>query len=268
MAESGEISEFREKQCFEVFSEILGRKHAVKHWKEIYLCILAVDCGLKTAYLIDQCCIKSAQMNQLITSLRFEKFISRVDLHTVLIYGDIFVLQKENTLNYLKRTLNERCVCFIDISQSLNEPQIVDFDENFWASVKTFCLEFTDFIQNADVLTPRTFEFEDKILHPCTVFGIILGYPVVYWMTKESEINCLSEIDLSVCSSEIALESWQGKNDDFVTVCAFSFPEKLAAYCEKRIESWKDSVAAISQKQTTLVHRIMSKRVRLPVVIL
>lgn len=268
MAESGE---FREKQCFDIFTGILGRKLAVKHWKEIYLCILAVDCGLKTSYLADQCCLKPAQMDKLVTNLRCEKFISRGDLHTVVIYGDIFVLQSEKMLNYLNCMLNERCVCFVDISQSLSEAKILNSDGNFWTSIKRFCLEFNDFIQHCKTDThfmPRTFEFEDKILHPCSIFGIILAYPVIYWLTKESEMNCLSQINLSVYSSEIALESWQGKNQDFVTVCSFSFPGNLTAYCEKYIESWKNNVTAISQKQTLLVHRIMCKQVRLPVVIL
>jgi hypothetical protein len=267
--------EFREKECFEIFKGVLGHKLAVRHWKEIYFCILAVDCGLKTSYLVDQCHMKPVQMKTLIANLRCAKLISEVELRTVVIYGDIFVLQQENTFKYLNSISNERSVCFVDVSQSLNEPKIQHSDDNLWASIRTLCSEFTAFVeaftvdtQFRDECTITSFEFDDKILHPCTVFGIILGYPIVYCLTKESEMNCLSGIDLTVCSSETALASWEGKSNDFVAVSSFSFPEKLAAYCEKYITSWNEKVCEISKKQTMLVHRIMCKQVRLPVVIL
>ena len=271
-----ESSEFREKECFEIFKEVLGRKLAVRHWNDVYLGILAVDCGLKISYLVDQCHIKPAHMNKLITNLRREKFLSEVELHAVVIHGDIFVLQKENTLKYLNRISNEQSVCFVDVSQGLNEPNLIpNSDEKLWTSINTFCSRFTDFLQrcpidtqNSDERESTSFEFEDDIIHPCTVFGLILGYPIVYSLTKESEINCLSGIDLSVCSSELTLAPWQAKSDNFVTVSSFSFPENFATHCEKYVESWSKSACAISQKQTMLVHRIMCKKVRWPVVIL
>ena len=271
-----ESGEFREKECFEIFKEVLGRKLAVRHWKEVYLCILAVDCGLKISYLVDQCHINPAQMKKLITNLRREKFISELELHTVVIHGDVFVLQKESALTYLNRVSNEQSVCFVDVSQGLNKPNLIpNSDEKPWISINTFSSKFADFLQrcaidtqNSDERASTRFEFEDEILHPSTVFGLILGYPIVYSLTKETEINCLSGIDLTVCSSELALAPWQGKSDDFVTVSSFSFPENLAAHCEKYVKSWSKSACAISQKQTMLVHRIMCKKVRLPVVIL
>ena len=273
MAESGE---FREKKCFEIFTEILGRKRAAKHWKEMYLCILAVDCGFKTSYLLDQCSLQPVQMNKLITKLGEKELISRDDLLTVVIYGDIFVLQIEKTLEHVNRILNERYIGFIDVSQRLNAPEILcNTDENFWSMIKLFCLKFVDFlqrceldIQNGDVFVQGSFEFDKESPNPCTIFGILLGYPVVYCMTKDSEINCLSETDLTVYASEIAVQSWQGKNGEFVMVCSFSFPANLSPHCDKYIESWKDSVTAISKKQIKLIHRINRKQVRLPIVIL
>ena len=273
MAES---SEFRAKQCFEIFTEILGRKLAAKHWREMYLCILAVDFGFKTSYLVDQCCLQLVQINELMENLRRHKFISRDDLLTVVLYGDIFVLQSEKTLKYLNRILKERSIRFIDASQSLNAPKILcNTDENLWSTIKNFCLKFIHFVQcceleirNGGGFLQRCFEFNDESPHPCTIFGIILGYPIVYCTTRDSEMNCLSETNLTVYSSEIAVRSWHGKHDEHVTVCSFSFPANLSADCEKYIESWKDDVTAISQKQTSLNHRINCKQVRLPVVIL
>lgn len=264
------MATFDEKHCFEVFAGILGRKIACKHWKDIYLCILAVDLDLKNAYLVDQCCIKPTELIKLIKKLRYEKLVYRNDLHVVVICGDIFVLQRENILKYLKCLTHEQPVCFIDVSQTLNEPKVLkNSDVYFCTAVKEFCLQLNDFIQQCgveDLAMPKTFEF--GTLHPCTVFGIILGYPVVYWLTKESEINCLTEVDLIVYSTELSFPTWQEKGNDFWTVCSFSFPRNLEVYCKKFIESWKANVVVVCQKQMLLVHRIKCQQARLPVVIL
>ena len=268
-----EADEFRWQECFAIFKDILGHRLAAKYWKEMYLCILAVDCGLKTSYLVDQCCIQPLQVHKLVTNLHCEKLISSDNLCTVLIFDDIFVLQSKKTLIHLHRILNKCHVGFVDVSQDLDEPKLHKC-ENFLGLLKRFCVKFTDFIERCnkvrqeDSSLAEIFEFKDKIIHPCTVFGIILGYPLVYWLSDVSETNCLSAVVLTVYSCEIAVKSWRDKSEDFMTVSSFSFPETLTAVFKKHIKSWQEDMAVVSKKQKMLVHRIVCKQVRLPVVIL
>lgn len=264
------LDEEREKVCFDIFRENIGHKLAVRHWKEIYLCFLAVDFGLKTSYLVDQCCLQPVKVNRLVEHLCRERFLSRNDLYTALIFGDTFILQREATLSHLNRVMNEQLTCFVDVSGRLTEPKMVEkSDSKFWNSIRKFCEAFSDFIQcyRADEDAPFIPHFEIEIVHPCTVFGLILGYPTVYWLDERSEMNCLSHTNLTVSSCEIALAESSQANY-FVTASSFSFPEELSVLCETHVQAWKRNIAELSQKCTIFIHRFICKQVRLPAVIL
>lgn len=261
-----------EKRCFDIFAEVLSPKIAAKKWKEVYYCIRAVDCGIKNSYLVDQCCVSPEQMTRLVRRLYIEDFLSREDLDIVVIFQDIFVIQKDSVLRHLSGILNEDKICFVDVSQGLPEPKMLN-EREFKITIKNFCLEFTEFLkqpikpfgERENIGNIRSSLIYNSDLNPCTIFGVILGYPVVYWCNEKSITNCLSERELTVHS--ISLQSLKLMNKS-LTVFSFSLPVSLTGFCEKYINSWKDRVCNISDKLVGLVAHVSCEQVRLPVVVL
>lgn len=259
----------------QIFSSVFGSRIARKHWQSIYACILAVDSGLKVSYLVDQCRTTQSEMSHLLQLLRGE-FLSSVNLSVLGIYDNIFVVKKEHLLAHIGSILHEKPVVFIDVSQSLKEPQISEMSGTISTEIGKLYIELQNTFQSSELNTescvPKTLALKNNALHPCTLFGLMLGYPVVYMMNFESEMNCLDEIDLSVISCEVKVNFNSKPTQRWEVVNSFSFPKHLTNFCQKSIESWKSDVEKINEQITdsnfTLNTRIMVRNERLSIVIM
>ena len=72
-----------------------------------------------------------------------------------------------------------------------------------------------------------------------TVFGVLLGYPVVYWYSDRSEEDdgdgtCLDGREVVVCKI-------QSNSKDDAGGLTFSYPKCLSGVLESRIRQWADA---------------------------
>jgi len=79
-------------------------------------------------------------------------------------------------------------------------------------------------------------ELSPEVNHT-TVFGLLLGYPVVYWYSNvTSADNCLSQVPLRLFRI-LAVDS---KADSHSTVIySFTVPEQLYSHCQSFVDSWQ-----------------------------
>jgi len=70
-----------------------------------------------------------------------------------------------------------------------------------------------------------------------TVFGLLLGYPVVYWYSNvTSADNCLSQVPLRM----LKISAVDSTTDSQPTVIySFTVPEQLYSHCRFAIENWE-----------------------------
>lgn len=274
MAAEGFGRNFSEK-CFNIFAEALGKKTAIQKWKELYTCIRTVDCGIKNSYLVDTCRVTPVQIEKLIKCLCNENFLSGEELDIVVICEDTFVLHKRRVSEYLSSALDDDKICFVDVSQELSEPRIlhINNESEFREMVKDFCMQFTEFLkqrttwptdERENVGSTKSFGCDKTDLNPCSIFGLILGYPVVYWCNPESLSNCLSQCRLTLHT--VTVQFSQLMTSSFM-VTSFSLPSSLSDSCKLYIKSWKERVWESSEKHGAVL-RILCKHATLPVVVL
>ena len=264
---------FSERNCFDIFAEVLGKKTAIKKWKELYTCIRTVDCGIKNSYLLDTCNVTPVQIERLIKRLCNEDFLSGEELDILVICEDTFVLHEQRVSEYLSSALDDDKICFVDVSQHLPEPKVLKYELEFQKTVKDFCIQFIEFLkqrtaqpsdERTNVGSIKCFGCDKTNLDPCSIFGLILGYPVVYWCNQESTSNCLSQCKLTLHT--VTVQFSQLTTNSF-TVTSFSLPSSLSDSCERYIKSWKDRVLETSEKDGVVL-RISCKHATLPVVVL
>jgi len=70
-----------------------------------------------------------------------------------------------------------------------------------------------------------------------TVFGLLLGYPVVYWYSNiTSADNCLSHVPLRV----FRISAVDSVVDSHPTVIySFTVPQQLYSHCQLLIDNWQ-----------------------------
>jgi hypothetical protein len=203
----------------------LGRtvKHRVN---EIKSNIEFVDFGLKTAYLLDFGVNSLQPLVSLITDLKNHSYI-RCHLKALEIGMDYVVINPEA---FLSRHCDlDDLVKFVDISSTIEMPKILDMNDAL-NNIKAVCFSLVD--ENA---LSRT---ETDSVNLSTVFGILIGYPVVYWFDSDS----LKSMGNSQVVRHVEVV---GKRSDRQTdvVYSFSYPDSLSLLEEhitKWFENWKD----------------------------
>lgn len=72
-----------------------------------------------------------------------------------------------------------------------------------------------------------------------TVFGLLLGYPVVYWYSDVTGAdNCLSHVPLQLIRIT-AVDSTTTRDSEPTVIYSFTVPEQLYSHCHSQIDSWQ-----------------------------
>ena len=74
-----------------------------------------------------------------------------------------------------------------------------------------------------------------------TLFGILLGYPVVYWFEEDDAPHCLNGVDLRVCTVK------HTAHPQFVLL-QFSFPSALANCLLERVRNYCERLYSRDRK--------------------
>ena len=79
-----------------------------------------------------------------------------------------------------------------------------------------------------------------------TVFGLLLGYPVVYWYRNVSTAdNCLSHVPLRVFRI-LAVDSTEDSQP--TVIYSFTVPDHLYSHCQFLIDNWQKQLLTLAAR--------------------
>lgn len=216
--------------------------------------VLAVDLGLKPALLYDSNGAGSEQVQQYASALQCSQLVSKSIL-TLDFSGNTLVVNPLSVRRNLEQVLcgsssNSSSVRVIDVRHSLEKPVISD---GFTPELQSVTRELLLVLRACEQLTqaekPLCVEEKCRGWNLCTVFGLLLGYPVTYWFDQTSSFeNCLSMTPLMVTT---ATATWQTGSDDH-RCCLFSFsvPAVLLTQTRSDLDSWRLHLQERFQRQS------------------
>ena len=82
----------------------------------------------------------------------------------------------------------------------------------------------------------------------CTVFGLMLGYPVVYWFDIEKPTNCLSYLPLNVVTATAIISTTSSSLAARHTRCtftSFSYPAEINSEARSIVAGWWEALRHI-----------------------
>ncbi|XP_040889108.1 UPF0739 protein C1orf74 homolog [Toxotes jaculatrix] len=199
--------------------------------------VSAVDLGLKPALLYDSNSASSEQVQQYLSSLQSSQLVSK-SLLTLDLNGNTLIVNPVTVGSNLEQVLHDSVVAMINVCHSLEKPTITDL---LRGELKSMIQDLLHLLRRFEQLTeaekPLYVGGKCEEWNLCTVFGLLLGYPVTYWFdqTKSFE-NCLSMTPLMVTT---AAATWQADTTDHrCCLYSFSIPAVLLEETQSNLEHW------------------------------
>ncbi|XP_061187728.1 UPF0739 protein C1orf74 homolog isoform X2 [Saccostrea echinata] len=210
-----------------LISTHLGSK--LKHRSsEIKSNIQFVDFGLKPAFLVDFGVSTLESVVNLVSDLKCYNLIQN-NLKAVAVGMDYLIINPEE---FVKLHSESMVVKFVDISSTNDTPKIIEKNDVLEHVISTcFSLVMEDGVATAYK--------GDNHVNLATVFGLLIGYPVVYWFDSES-LESMGNLQV-VQHVEVL-----GRRTDTQTnvIYSFSFPDCLGAleeHVNKWFQSWREN---------------------------
>ncbi|XP_074531807.1 UPF0739 protein C1orf74 homolog [Halichoeres trimaculatus] len=214
--------------------------------------VLAVDSGLKPALLYDSNSANAGQVQQYLSSLQSSQLLSR-SLLTLDLNGNPLIVNPAAARLSVEQLIHHRNVAVIDVCYLLEKPTIIDPTRTELNSMAQGLLlllrEMEHLGQKAEI--PYCIDEKSEDWNLCTVFGLLLGYPITYWFDQTRSFeNCLSMTPLMVIK---ASATWQA---DMVghgcCLYSFSVPAVLLTDVQPQLENWKLCLQEKFQQQNIL----------------
>ena len=253
-------------------------KKANKKWLVAALDIMLVDRNIKKSLLFDHWAVNIQDMDELLQNALTENLITS-NISTLAVGLDIFIFKKSSFTpdiisdKFIEQKLTKLSYIFIDISKSINQPKIINYNDKNVSKTVTL---FHDFIENKCGEKDRCYidiDSCDDINPPC-LFGLFLGYPAVYWYHRqESEDNCLSSVSLRLYqvlgelrSDNKYLDKNQCGREDGKNHLIFSFtvPENVDNSAHRHVHDWFTQWRASASWSEMFSRVWMSEEVRDP----
>ncbi|XP_069489388.1 UPF0739 protein C1orf74 homolog [Ambystoma mexicanum] len=225
-----------------------GKKNVFSLSKSLHLAaeVLAVDSGLKPAFLYDHSSAGIIQLQDYLHELHFIGFIQH-HLHLLDISDNIILVNVENTVSNLESSWLRKRV--VDISSSLTSPVVCE--PGHPREIEGHILELLHHLTMFGNGTPGTIS-TGTISNPkwnlCTIFGLLLGYPVPYWFdTDKGFENCLALTPLRIFTVQVLCpkisDTMQFK------LYSFSVPDSLHLSLKEHMDVWNEKLKNAFSRQ-------------------
>lgn len=207
-------------QCKNLIIHHLGSK-LKQRTSEIKNNIQFVDLGLKPSYLLDFG-VKSLQsLANLVKDLNNNQ-LTESKLKAVQVGMDYLIVNPD----LFRRTHSEHTdfIKFVDISSNRKKAEVLDKSEATDNVISTcFC-----------IMTEESWDMTlaDDI-NLTSVFGYLIGYPVVYWFDSDSLKSAGNSQDVQ--HTEVVGVRADGQTD---VVYSFSYPDSLSGVLENHVNIW------------------------------
>jgi len=184
-------------------------------WKELSLNVFFLIQDLRSTFLWDLGQITKDQL------LKLSSLID--DLIILDIAGDLIICSRHGLIKHLRNIILNTPVV-IDVSGSLSDPALLTSTE---AEIQIQALGNILHSVEIDQQAVQTID-ANSTCNLCTLFGLMLGFPVVYYFDVEMDTNCLSNQNLIVYKV--------GVNNLYPI--SFSIPRILEPECKNVLDSW------------------------------
>jgi len=211
--------------------------------------VSAVDLGLKPALLYDSNGTNTERVQQYLSSLQSSQLVSK-SLLTLDLNGNTLIVNPVSVRSNLERLLRDNSVVVINVCHSLEKPAIADRGE-LKSIAQDLLLHLSGFEQLKEAEKPLYVGEKSEEWNLCTVFGLLLGFPVTYWFDQTNSFeNCLSMTPLMVTT---ASATWQADAAGH-TCCLYSFsvPAVLHKETQSSLEDWNLRLQERFQQQNVL----------------
>lgn len=234
---------------------------ARRHLPAVFLCIQAIDKRLKPSYLWDAFSANEHEVQHYLEELYLLKLTDH-KLNVLCIDDTIFVILYDS----LKIHLDSCCsssIDLIDVSETVVVPSILSAEKkkDILNPIIEYFQGILDYFRNENAsMCVRSVDC--TICNPTTLFGILLGYPVVYWFSYQSpysEFPCLSMHPLKVHKiiTSIYLPgdyqniNLKSKNMPlYHELFNFSIPENVCKETDYLVKNWFDTLISKSKTNT------------------
>lgn len=221
--------------------------------------ILAVDCGLKPAFLYDHSTAGIVPLRNFLQELQLIGWIKH-HVHLLDIVDNIIVVNLENAVLNLESALHRNAVAFVDASTGQTSPTVCEpcHSEEIKEHVFELLSHLTLF-RNGEPGTVSVGAINCQEWNLCTIFGVLLGYPASYWFdTRKGFENCLALTPLRVFSADVSCL----KISDSMRfqVYSFSVPEELHHCLREYLISWNENLKNAFSKQNCFANLSVSSR--------
>lgn len=198
--------------------------------------VTAVDLGLKPALLYDGNGAGVEQVQRYLSDLQSVGLLSG-SLLTVELAGNSVVINVSAVSSHLERALTDCSVAGVDVGSSLERPFMADPQTQLKSTLQHLQRLVGD-LRLQQPQQPFRVGSRSAGWNLCTVFGLLLGYPVVYCFDQtESFENCLSMTPLTLTTASVR---WRADGAGH-TCCLYSFsvPAALQKETWPVMENWK-----------------------------
>lgn len=224
-----------------IITKYLGRSVG-KKWSKLRLDIKAVDCSIKPAYLYDIGPPVGHKLQALVIELLAESLIESY-LNVVEIGMDCLIVNPESLkavkASFVNTQFESYETKFVDITSDSNSVIINN------ETIRTELHEaVTNIIRNLVFDRVNLFSLSDSVCcNRTSLFGLLLGYPVVYWFdeNKSKQQNYLSMVPLcciQVTASVMEDNSDQNWETESHHLYSFSYPSCHNGTLEEVVKKW------------------------------
>lgn len=211
------------------FQRVLLSHHVISHRNAKFIenCLRAVNNGIKTGFIWDiGSPVTLTQVKDILDQLKLAKELNE-NIILLSIKDDLCILNKKLFLEFKIAPL------FIDVSENLSEPKIININTN------QHIMEMINLISNQigdSTASVLELKIDEEIYCIPSVLGILAGYPIVYWYDPflSKEKNCISGIDLIV---------YKIFHNNY-SIVSFSVPKSLSETEDvlDKIKAWKNEM--------------------------
>ena len=239
-----------------------------KHLSVFFADLFTIDIGLKPSVLLDYACVDVRKLKFVIETLYDSGYLENKLRILQVDNFEILIFNAAKLLLHLQK-LRENMFLIINVSASVRTPfllpcetanELVDITLNSLSGV----------LQSSDDVVQIN---PDHYVNRSTLFGMLLGYPVIYWYEaddgkdkKVEDCTCLSLVPLNVHKLKLTFRSFSQKSlPNILNILdgkehvfySFSYPVDCSV-ADLSVHSWitkLDSLVA-AQANTSLSHEM------------
>ncbi len=227
----------------QVRAVMLDLKIPLKYRETLVANITAVLDELKPAFLVDVGNLSKTALTEIVTAIN--KVLEQPNLLFLIVVNkdENFICNRKI---FDKQRFKSRT--FIDITKKLNVPRLCDVIQV--DQIETMAKRMLEIIKDKLESKDSVIELElEQCWNPSTAFGILLGYPVVYFYEDlETCTNCLNCVELKLI--KLLLNNF--------AVASFSYPKSLDSQVSDMIKLWKEDIQTKPRANVKLQDTVVS----------